>query len=398
MSGTSGDGGKDRKLTEARTDGQREQRGWGSTPTPYEAWVRRQGVPIVEGYGLTDLSTPRFGPWDRISAEVYFSIMRGMEGITGMYVARLPAGGSTTRERHLYEKVIYVLQGSGATVVEDPNGREHTFEWHDGSLFAIPLNAPHRIYAMGEPVMYAAFTTAPLVFDLFYNEEFVYNTPYYFTERFAGEEDYFSLDQRRPRGEGGEFESYLWETNFIPDVRTAQIDPSERKGPGLLLTQFEIASNSLIGHLAEWPVGRYVKAHYHGGGAILLIIKSVGFSLMWPNDLGERPYENGHGDQVVRIDWQPGSAFSPPTGWYHQHFNTGPERALQLALRNGSAKFPFGVRRSQTKAGTMTSTAEGGTMIDFENEDPAIRRIYVEALERNGVKLDMPPITYAARA
>jgi hypothetical protein len=29
--------------------------------------------------------------------------------------------------------------------------------------------------------------------------------------------------------------------------------------------------------------------------------------------------------------------------------NTGPERALQLALRNGSAKLPFGVSRAQTK-------------------------------------------------
>ena len=376
-------------MTQPQTDGSRS---WGGTPTPYEAWVRRQGIPVYEGYGLTDLNQPEFGYWDRIGAEAYVSIMRGMEGITGMYVARLPAGGSTKRQRHLYEKVIHVLAGSGTAVIEDPDGKEHTVEWHEGSLFAIPLNAPHRLYAMGDAVRYVAFTTAPLVFDLFYNEEFVYNTPFYFRERFGGEPDYFMLDRRRPRGQGGEYESYLWETNFIPDIRTAQIDPSERKGPGLLLTQFEIASNSLIGHLAEWPVGRYVKAHYHGGGAILLIVKSVGYSLMWPNDLGERPYENGYGDQVIRIDWKPGSVFSPPTGWYHQHFNSGPERALQLALRNGSAKFPFGVRRAQTKNGVMTSTAEGGTMIDFEAEDPQIRRDYLESLERNGVAFDMPEI------
>ena len=101
-------------------------------------------------------------------------------------------------------------------------------------------------------------------------------------------------------------------------------------------------------------------------------------------------------DQVIRIDWQPGSVFSPPTGWYHQHMNTGPERALQLALRNGSAKFPFGVRRAQTKNGVMTSTAEGGTMIDFEAEDPQVREDYEEALAKNGVKLDMP--VFASRS
>ena len=41
---------------------------------------------------------------------------------------------------------------------------------------------------MGEPVRYAAFTTAPLVFDLFYNEEFIYGTPFAFGERFAGQD------------------------------------------------------------------------------------------------------------------------------------------------------------------------------------------------------------------
>src|SRR6266508_1600657 len=153
-------------MADARGD---SSRAWGGTPTPYEGWARRQGVPVYEGYGLTDLNEPDFGYWERIGAEAYFSLMRGMEGITGMYVARLPAGGQTRRERHLYEKVIYVLAGSGTTLIEDPQGKEQSFEWREGSLFAIPLNCPHQFFAMGEPVRYAAFTTAPLVFDLFYN-------------------------------------------------------------------------------------------------------------------------------------------------------------------------------------------------------------------------------------
>lgn len=367
------------------------QRSRGPTPTPYEAWARQQNVPIVEGYGITDLSQPAMGQWERLGCAAYFVMLKGMEGITGMYVAEIPATGSTNRERHLYEKVVYILEGRGSTALEDPSGKTHHFEWQEGSLFAIPLNTPHQLFAGGMTVRYAAFTTAPLVFDLFYNERFVYETPFIFGERFDGSAEYFALDKRTSRGGGGGYsESRIWETNFITDVKTALIEPSEAKGVGHLLTQFEIAGNSLIGHLANWPVGRYVKAHHHGGGAILVIVNSVGYSLMWPNELGERPYERGFGDQVVRVDWKPGSVFSPPTGWFHQHFNSGPEPALQLALRNGSSKFPFGVRRSQTKKGVMLSTREGGTMIDYEDEDPQIRKDFLEALEKNGVEFDMP--------
>jgi oxalate decarboxylase/phosphoglucose isomerase-like protein (cupin superfamily) len=308
-----------------------------------------------------------------------------MEGITGMYVAEIPGGGATNKLRHLYEEVVYVQQGRGATTLTAPDGREHQFEWQEGSLFAIPLNTPYRLFAGAQPVRYSAFTTAPLVFDLFYNEEFIFDTPFTFAERFDGSPAWFELDKRlppSPRGMG------VWETNFVPDLRRVAIDAAEVKGKGVQLTQFEIAGNSLIGHLAQWPVGQYHKAHHHGGGAILYIVRSQGFTLMWPNELGERPYESGHGDGVVRVDWQPGSVLSPPTGWFHQHCNTGAEPALQLAMRNGSSKFPFGVRRAQGRKGVMTSTREGGTLIEYEDEDPAIRPMFLAELARNGVPIE----------
>jgi hypothetical protein len=156
-----------------------------------------------------------------------------------------------------------------------------------------------------------------------------------------------------------------------------------------------LSDNTLIGHLAEWPVGRYHKAHYHGGGAVLVILRSEGYSLMWPNNLGTRPYENGQGDRVVRVDWIPGSVFSPPTNWYHQHFNTGAERALQLALRCGSQRFPLGIRVAAIRAGVYTSVKQGGTLIEYEDEDPVIRHTYTAELEKKGIAPDM---NYAAAA
>ena len=110
---------------------------------------------------------------------------------------------------------------------------------------------------------------------------------------------------------------------------------------------------------------------------------------MWPNHLGTRPYENGFGAQVVRVDWVPGSVFCPPTNWFHQHFNTGPQPALQLALRCGSQRFPLGIRVAAIRAGVYTSVKQGGTLIEYEDEDPAIRQTYQAELARQGIAPDM---------
>ena len=128
-------------------------------------------------------------------------------------------------------------------------------------------------------------------------------------------------------------------SNFIADARSALVDPSEAKGSGVRITSFDMGGSTLVGHLAEWPVGRYHKAHFHQGGAILLILRSEGYTLMWPQEAGLRPYQQMLGNQVVKVDWQEGSVVSPPTGWFHQHFNTGKEPARYLALRWGSRKF-----------------------------------------------------------
>jgi hypothetical protein len=365
--------------------------------TPYEVWARQQGVPVVEGFGITDLRAPAFGYWGRLGCPAYLALLRGMEGVTGMYVAEIPAGGATHRLRHMYETIVLILEGSGSTVLEDPAGKSHQFEWQEGSLFAIPLNAPYRLFAAGKPALFAAVTTAPMVFDLFHNEEFVFDTPFAFRDRFDGATDYVSPDVRHDfvgKTITGTDPRRLWEVNFIPDIRAALIDPDQDRERGMRFIKFELAGNILIAHLFLEPARQYMQAHHHAGGAIVMALRSEGYSLMWPNKLGERPFESGHGDQVVRVDWQQGSVFCPPTGWFHQHFNTGGEGFLQLAIRHGSARFPTGIWLASigrtTLEGTVTPTREGGTLIDYAHEDPAMRRMFDEALARKGLVSAMP--------
>jgi oxalate decarboxylase/phosphoglucose isomerase-like protein (cupin superfamily) len=362
--------------------------------TYYERWMEKEGVPIVEGFGVSDVGRISLRPWSRLGCDGAYLQLRGLEGITGVYIGRIAPGTMTEPEKHLYEKVIYIIQGEGVAEFQQRGRVPQSIKWKTGSLFSPPLNSTHRLINHAKtPALFVAVTTAPMILDHFHNEQFVFNSDFAFCDRYDGEGDYFNVGDRRYLAANNR--QWIWETNFIPDARKAAIDGQEQKGAGVNLTQFEIADNTLIGHLAEWPVGRYHKAHYHGGGAVLVSLRSEGYSLMWPNEWGTRPYESGYGDRVVRIDWAAGSVFSPPTNWFHQHFNTGSEPALQLALRCGSQKFPLGIRVAAIRAGVYTSVKQGGTLIEYTDEDPEIRRAYQAELAHKGIEPDM---NYAAAA
>lgn len=356
--------------------------------TYYERWIEKEGIPIIEGFGVTDVRNLTLKPWSRIGGEGAYLQLRGLEGITGVYIGKIAPGAVTQPERHLYEKIIYILQGEGVAEIQQRDRVPQNIQWRSGSLFSPPMNTLHRLMNHStEPALYLAVTTAPMAFDNYHNERFVLNSDFSFNERYDGEQGYFDPSGERYLASNNR--QWIWETNFIPDARKAVIDAQEQKGAGVNITQFEISNNTLIGHLAEWPVGRYHKAHFHGGGAVLVVLRSEGYSLMWPNHLGTKPYENGFADEVVRVDWLPGSVFSPPTNWFHQHFNTGREPALQLALRCGSQKFPLGIRVAAIRAGVYTSVKKGGTLIEYDDEDPAIRRTYEHELASKGIPPSM---------
>ena len=76
---------------------------------------------------------------------------------------------------------------------------------------------------------------------------------------------------------------------------------------------------------------------------------------------------------------------SPPDWWYHEHFNTGSEPALKLALH-------FNIRVSQVGADLLEYQTPILNEVAYDDEDPQIRRDFVRELEKNGLALDMEEI------
>ncbi len=78
----------------------------------------------------------------------------------------------------------------------------------------------------------------------------------------------------------------------------------------------------------------------------------------------------------------------PPGGWFHQHFNLGTEPARYLALKMKSRK--HSTRKS--RPGGDVSLKLGGGQIEYEDEDPEIRRLYEQELAKNSSEIRMPPV------
>ncbi len=88
----------------------------------------------------------------------------------------------------------------------------------------------------------------------------------------------------------------------------------------------------------------------------------------------------------MRVDWGPGSIVVPPEQWFHQHFNSGAQPARYLALKILS-------RRYKLVPGKIKSDVplnQGGWQIEYEDEDPEIRRIFEEECAKCGAAVKMP--------
>jgi quercetin dioxygenase-like cupin family protein len=342
--------------------------------TAFEQWVDYEGAPMIRDFIVRDLKSVGVKSWDRMGAAGCWIVLGAPEDQLSMaaYVCEIGPGQSIKPQRHLFEEIVFILQGSGATTVWQEGERPLSFEWKRGSLFSPPLNSWHQHFngSGAEPVRYVALTNAPAVFNMFHSYEFIMNNPFRFQERFDGNPQYFS-------GKGETHPGDVWESNFIPDVVSVPLYEFSTKGPGMKHVEIEAASNTLSGHLSESPVGVYKKAHRHGPGAYIIILAGRGYTLMWRE-----------GERWQRFDWGPGSMLSPPNRWFHQHFNLGREPIRQLALKGWGQKYPIGGWEQMFK-----STASGGDMIEFEDEDPAIRELYIGELQKEGIELKNAPVT-----
>ena len=300
---------------------------------------------------MPSLRTVELKPWARRGGNAVFINHEASRTSNDCYVCEIPPGKSLAPTRHLFEEMIFILDGRGSTTVWNDAGQRITFEWKAGALFGIPMNCWHQHFnGSGQaPARFVAVTNAPPVINLYEDIDFVFNTRFDFKQRFNGEPDYFAAKAQA--------DGLRLETNFIPDGVNVPVADTSERGAGSRMVRFNLAKGNIPGHISQFPVGTYKKAHAHAPGAHVVILTGEGYSLMWPD-----------GEEPRRYEWQPGTLIVPPNMWLHQHFNTGPTPARYLAFKLGSQRNAQGVMTC------WISKRLGGDQLDYADESPVCAR------------------------
>lgn len=326
----------------------------------YANFIESEGIPIHRSMAMRELEKVELGPWKRLGGNGAYVQLDG-RGLADAYICEIPAGGELRESRHLFEELVYVVEGSGRTELWNDAGYATAFNWEAGSVFAVPLNVHFKHLNQSEtaPCRLFGITNAPVMLNLFHDVDFVFGCEHDFLDRYSEG----SVDFNRPvvADDNRSFSGYL-----VPHAVDVPLPANPRRGAGGSSLMLELANCSLGAHMSEFPPGTYKKAHRHGAGAHVILLSGTGYSLLWKgNDHWTKT------DQFVRVDWEPGAVFAPPEMWFHQHFNSGSTPARYLALR-----FAGGAHGIIPDYGDARPTSEGGDQVEYEEEDPRTRELF----------------------
>jgi mannose-6-phosphate isomerase-like protein (cupin superfamily) len=362
--------------------------------TPYETYMAEEGIPIHRGLsGYSDVRQLDLGDWKRLGGAGAFIELEGIGNIQGTFLLGIAAGQRLEPERHMFEELLFVVEGSGRTEVWTEDAEPDIVEWRPNSVFTVPLNAWHRHVAGSDgDALLLAGTNAPIWMQVAQSRDFIFGSDFVFEDRYRPGAGYYTPT---PLKEHPVNKRAFNSDAFIPDVTSVEIPLDGQRGAGYHHFELQMGGNFYDGWVGEYPPGRYSKAHAHESGAILVCLNGAGYTLAWQKALGIRPWESGHGDDVIRTEYGPGGIVSAAPGgadWFHAHFGASREPFRAMALSGGFPKRVSG--KPGDDAVENQDLRQGGDTIGYADEDPMIRRMFKETLESVGAKYDMPDELY----
>lgn len=359
----------------------------------YEEWIESTGLPIYRGHYVPDIRTAEVGWWDERQCNTAFLQLKGMEGVSEGRITEIAPGKSVPPVKFGFGETIYVVEGQGFATVWAGDGPKRTFEWQKHSVFHVPRHSHYELSnARGDqPARLLHYNYLPMALTVVPDLDFYFKNLHEDPELLYGnDDDVYSQakailgagakdsnaeawgavrdENEAPAAHGG----VVWMGNFFPDMASwDRLSPWESRGAGGTNVQMRFPRSGMSASMSVFDEGLYKKAHLHGPGRVIVIPAGVGYSLLW-----------APGEEIAVCPWQEGAVFTPPGGWYHQHFNTGVGLARYLK---------FGHLPQLSGAG------EYRHQIEYPDEDPWVREKFVQELTKRGKESLMPPEVYEDR-
>jgi uncharacterized RmlC-like cupin family protein len=344
----------------------------------YQDFVKSEGAPLYEGSALADLAHVELADWERRGGKVAYTRLGNQEDGYNMQIVEIPPGGQLKPEHHMYDALMFVLSGGGASTIWQEGEPKRTIEWQEGSLLAIPLNAWHQEFNRSgtEPCRVVFISNMGRVINLYNNIDFVFNNKYVFSDRYSyAMEDFLDKEvQWAPR---------VLETNFISDIRALELNPFPERGNRTSIMRMSMAGTSIGMHCMGVSEGTYVTAHRHGPGALVMVVAGEGYELF---------FRQGDEKNRTKLVANPYTVVSPKLNEYHQHFNTGKGEYRMLAFRGTGIRYGHGSSYSAAKTAQSKDPFAYSYKIAYEQEDPEIREDYYRELEKRGIDLRLKPL------
>ncbi len=350
----------------------------------YKRFVELEGVPLYEGSSLENLATLPLSDWERRGGKAAYTRLGDQERVS-LQVIEIPPKGELKPEHHMYEAVMFVMSGAGATTIWQEGEPKRTVEWEKGSLLAIPLNAWHQEFnsSSEKPCRILFGTNMAQVINLYRNLDFVFNNPFSFKDRYgyAMGADYAD--------KGKHWNLRLFQTNFVADTGSFALDSWAEKGTRTSIMRLFMGNSGSQIHILEVSEGTYVTAHRHGPGAHVIVIGGEGYELMF------MPGDEKNPERRRKVPLRPYGVIAPYLNEFHQHFNTGKGPLRQLAFK-GWEQSPSTITARGTYDPMGAARSDNpyayAFKLRYDSEDPSIREEYYRELEKKGIALRLEPI------
>ena len=96
----------------------------------YQDFVRSEGAPLYEGSAIENLAALPLADWKRRGGKVGYTRLGAQEHYN-LQIVEIPPGGELRPEHHMYDALMFVLSGGGASTIF-PEMVGHTIAVHDG--------------------------------------------------------------------------------------------------------------------------------------------------------------------------------------------------------------------------------------------------------------------------